>query len=343
MALQRVLNIGTQLISRKFHISQPSSKAVIIDGKKISKQIQSELKASVDSWVLAGNRRPKLVAVLVGNNEASKLYVKKKCVTAESIGIDSETITMCEDTSQDDLIRVVEELNHDHSIDGVLVQLPLPNNIVEREICSAVAPAKDVDGFHLANMGRLCLGDRGIVPATALAVRELISRSNIETKGKNAVVIGRSKHVGLPIALLLQGDGKGQVGALDMTTTICHRYTPHEELKKYTQLADVVISAVGIPRLLTKDMIKPGACVIDVAINRELVNGKWKLTGDVDFNEVAEVAGHITPVPGGVGPMTVIMLMKNTLEVSQKRPQQLIYEVGKELEDTGRKLLNKYN
>lgn len=262
------------------------------------------------------------------------------------LGIDNYTIHLDESITQQELIKEINHLNADGTVDGILVQLPLVKHMNEHEVCQTIAPNKDVDGFHLENLGSLTLNSSGIVPATALAVKELIIRSNIETFGRNAVVVGRSKHVGLPIALLLHADGKGtefyeyynfirtykipeykvltvnhlvdKTGALDMTTTICHRHTPHTELEKHTKLADLVVVAAGIPGLITKDMIKPGACVIDVGITRVKAGDGYKLVGDVDFENVKEVAGHITPVPGGVGPMTVAMLMKNTISVAMK-------------------------
>ncbi|XP_046414158.1 bifunctional methylenetetrahydrofolate dehydrogenase/cyclohydrolase, mitochondrial [Neodiprion fabricii] len=307
---------------RNFHTSKILQEAKLIDGKKIAGEILQEVKQSVDSWVQSGMRRPKLVALLVGEDPASTTYVNNKMKAAKSVGIDSETILCPYDVAQAALIERIQLYNVDPLVDGVLVQLPLPKGINEKEICHAVTPSKDVDGFHSENIGNLSSDKKGIVPATALGVKELIIRTKVETFGKNAVVIGRSKHVGLPIALLLHADGNGETGALDMTTTICHRHTSHVELKKFTILADVLVAAAGVPGLVTKDMVKPGACVIDVGITRvKDARGKFKLTGDVDFDGVKQVAGHITPVPGGVGPMTVAILMQNTL-FAAKRNQQ---------------------
>lgn len=292
--------------------------AAIIDGNNIAKQIEKEVSASVESWVQSGKRRPKLVAIIVGDDAASKVYVSRKVKVAKAVGIDAETLIFDKSISQKLLLNAIENLNKDSSVDGILVQLPVPQSMNEREVCEAVTPFKDVDGFHSENMGKLSVDSDSIVPATALGVKELIVRSKVETFGKNAVVIGRSKHVGLPIALLLHSDSKGETGALDMTTTICHRHTPPEELKKHVRLADVVVAAAGVPGLVTKDMVKPGACIIDVGITRVKTEKGQKLLGDVDFENVKEIAGHITPVPGGVGPMTVVMLMKNTLKAAQK-------------------------
>ncbi|XP_031838498.1 bifunctional methylenetetrahydrofolate dehydrogenase/cyclohydrolase, mitochondrial isoform X2 [Nomia melanderi] len=288
---RKILTGVSQRPTRKLHISSILQEAVIIDGKQIANEIQKELKATVDTLVQNGNRKPKLVAVLVGNNPASKLYVQRKMKVASLIGIDSSTIVLEEKITQEKLIKEIDHLNKNETIDGIIVQLPLSEHINEHEICQAIAPDKDVDGFH---------------------------SENIDTFGKNAVIVGRSKHVGLPIALLLHSSGQGNTGALDMTTTICHRHTPKSELTKFTKLADLVVVSTGIPGLITKDMIKPGACVIDVGISKINVGNKYKLVGDVDFENVKQVAGYITPVPGGVGPMTVTMLMKNTISVAMK-------------------------
>ncbi|KOX67514.1 Bifunctional methylenetetrahydrofolate dehydrogenase/cyclohydrolase, mitochondrial, partial [Melipona quadrifasciata] len=266
---------------------------------------------------------PKLVAIKVGNDPASKVYVERKMKAANFIGIENYTIHLEENSSQQDLLKEIDYLNKDENVDGILVQLPLPKHMNEHEVCQAIVPNKDVDGFHLQNLGSLASNSNGIIPATALAVKELIIRSNIKTFGKNAVVVGRSKHVGLPIALLLHADSRDEIGALDMTTTICHRHTPHTELEKLTKLADLIVVAAGIPGLITKEMVKPGACVIDVGITRIKIDNKYKLIGDVDFESVQAVAGHITTVPGGVGPMTVTMLMKNTILAAKKNYDNL--------------------
>ncbi|XP_033217911.1 bifunctional methylenetetrahydrofolate dehydrogenase/cyclohydrolase, mitochondrial isoform X3 [Belonocnema kinseyi] len=305
-------------LTREYHTPSAQLEAAIIDGNNIAKQIEKEVRTSVESWIKSGKRRPKLVAIIVGDDPASKVYVSRKVKVAKAVGIDAETITFDKSISQKHLLKAIENLNKDTSVDGILVQLPIPKSINEREICEAVTPAKDVDGFHSENMGKLSVDNDSIVPATALGVIELIQRTKVDTFGKNAVVIGRSKHVGLPIALLLHSDSKGVSGALDMTTTICHRHTPPEELKKFTRLADVVVAAAGVPGLVKKDMVKPGACVIDVGITRVDTESGQKLLGDVDYESVKEIAGHITPVPGGVGPMTVVMLMKNTLKAARK-------------------------
>lgn len=323
ISCKNIFSVVPQRFARKLHLSKARQEAVIIDGKKIAEDIQEELKVVVSTCINAGKKRPKLVAILVGNHPSSKAYIGRKMQAAKAIGIESYTIHLGENISQAELLKEIDILNKDPSVDGVLVQLPLPKGMNEREVCQAIVPKKDVDGFHLQNLGNLTLDNSSIVPATALAVKELVLRSKIDTFGKNAVVVGRSKHVGLPIALLLHADGKGETGALDMTTTICHRYTPHTELEKFTKLADLVVVAAGVPGLITKEMIKPGACVIDVGITRvKTANGKYRLVGDVDYDGVKEVAGHITPVPGGVGPMTVAMLMKNTVTAAMRNQEE---------------------
>lgn len=315
---KRVLTAAFQWSVKHLHTSEILQEAIIINGKQIANEIQNELKLAVDVWMIDGKKRPKLVAILVGNHPASKVYVQRKMEVATAIGIESYTIRLNESITQEDLIKEINHLNVDKTVDGILVQLPIANHMNEHEVCQSIVPNKDVDGFHLENMGSLMVHSNGIVPATALGVRELIIRSNIETFGKNVVIVGRSKHVGLPIALLLHANSTGKTGGLDMTTTICHRYTPHTELEKYTKMADLVIVSAGVPNLITKEMIKPGACIIDVGITKVKVGDKYKLVGDVDFENVKKVAGYITPVPGGVGPMTVTMLMKNTISVAMK-------------------------
>ncbi|XP_030376278.1 nuclear factor NF-kappa-B p110 subunit [Scaptodrosophila lebanonensis] len=297
-----------------------SNMAQIIDGKVISKQIRCELSKEVQDLISAGYRAPHLTAVIVGEDPASQTYVRNKILACEEIGISSDTKVLPKSTTQEELLKIIEEVNKDPKVDGLLVQLPVPEHIDERTVCNAVTADKDVDGFNEVNIGRLALDMEGIIPATPLGIKELLKRSNIETFGRNAVVVGRSKNVSLPMAILLHSDGKNATKALDATVTVCHRYTPPKELAKYCRMADIVVVAVGKPGLITKDMIKPGACVIDVGINRikDEKTGKTKLVGDVDYDEVREVAGHITPVPGGVGPMTVAMLMHNTLQAAKK-------------------------
>ncbi|KAM4809556.1 bifunctional methylenetetrahydrofolate dehydrogenase/cyclohydrolase 2, mitochondrial [Rhinophrynus dorsalis] len=295
-------------------------KATIISGTKLAKEIHKEVQKDVESWLSLGNKRPHLSVILVGDNPASHTYVKNKIKAATSVGISTEVIVRPSNISQEELLEVITNLSNDSSVSGLLVQLPLPEHINERAICNAVSPDKDVDGFHIVNIGRLCLNQYSIIPATAGAVWEIIKRTGIETFGKNVVVAGRSKNVGMPISMLLHSDGRHERPGGDATVTITHRYTPKDLLKMHTLLADIIIVAAGIPKLLTADMVKEGATVIDVGINHieDPVTGKAILVGDVDFEGVKEKAGFITPVPGGVGPMTVAMLLKNTLMATKK-------------------------
>ncbi|XP_037032402.1 bifunctional methylenetetrahydrofolate dehydrogenase/cyclohydrolase, mitochondrial isoform X2 [Bradysia coprophila] len=288
--------------------------AQIIDGKQIANDIRTELKGKIGKWVQEGHRPPQLTAVLIGSDPASCTYVRNKMKAALEVGIDSITKNLPPETTEEELLQVIQDLNDDNSVDGILVQLPVPSHINERRICNSISCEKDVDGFNEKNVGRLCLDMNTLIPCTPLGVQELLRRAGIDTFGKNAVVVGRSKNVGMPIAMLLHADGRNDTCAMDATVTICHRFTPPAELKKFCKLADIIVTATGVPGIITADMVKPGACIIDVGLTR-IVNeatGKAKLVGDVDFEAVREVAGHITPVPGGVGPMTVTMLMKNT-------------------------------
>ncbi|XP_071600304.1 bifunctional methylenetetrahydrofolate dehydrogenase/cyclohydrolase 2, mitochondrial isoform X1 [Heliangelus exortis] len=304
--------------------SAASDEATIISGTKLAKQVLKEVQRDVESWISFGNKRPHLTVILVGDNPASHIYVRNKIKAAAAVGISSEIILRPKDISQEELLDMTAKLNKDPAVSGLLVQLPLPvcflDHIDERSVCNAIAPEKDVDGFHIMNIGRLCLDQPSVIPATAAAVWEIIKRTGIQTFGKNVVVAGRSKNVGMPISMLLHTDGEHERPGGDATVTITHRYTPKEQLKIHTQLADIVIVAAGIPKLITTDMVKEGAAVIDVGINHihDPLTGKTKLVGDVDFEEVKKKAGFITPVPGGVGPMTVAMLLKNTLLVAKK-------------------------
>ncbi|XP_030758553.1 bifunctional methylenetetrahydrofolate dehydrogenase/cyclohydrolase, mitochondrial isoform X2 [Sitophilus oryzae] len=301
--------------TKKFRLIKGSK---LIDGKKISQEIQKEIRVEIDAWMNKGHRRPCLIAILVGENPASQKYVHNKMKAAKDIGITSKTIKLPNTTTESEIIEEIKRLNEDSSVDGILVQLPVPEHVSERNVCNAVDPHKDVDGFHITNMGRLAINLDTFVPATALGVIELIKRSQVPTLGKNVVVCGRSKNVGLPIALLLHSDARNECPGHEATVTICHRHTPPEELSCFTKRADIIITATGIVNLIKADMVKPGACIIDVGINRIMTEeGKPKIVGDVDFEAVCEVAGHITPVPGGVGPMTVAMLMFNTLKAAK--------------------------
>lgn len=219
---------------------------------------------------------------------------------ANDVGIKSTTKLLPSTTSESELLKIIDELNNDDGVDGILVQLPLPDHISERKICNSVCCEKDVDGFNEKNVGRLCLDMNTLIPCTPMGVQELIKRSSIETFGKHAVVVGRSKNVGMPIMMLLHADGRNDTCAMDATVTICHRFTPPDELKKFCKTADIIVVAAGVPGLIRADMVKPGAAVIDVGLSRikDEKTGKSKLVGDVDFDEVKKVAGLITPVPG---------------------------------------------
>ncbi|XP_068622610.1 bifunctional methylenetetrahydrofolate dehydrogenase/cyclohydrolase, mitochondrial isoform X2 [Battus philenor] len=294
--------------------------AQVIDGKALSKKIKEELKMKIHNFVNLGHRAPSLRCIIVGDDPASHTYVKNKIQAAIDVGINAATIKYDATLNEEDLIAAINSLNADKEVDGILVQLPLPGTMDERKVCNTVAPEKDVDGFHIINVGQLSLDMPTLVPATALAVIEILKRYKIETFGKNAVVVGRSKNVGMPIAMMLHSDQKHDSGlGMDATVTVCHRYTPPDQLEYFCRNADIIVSATGVPKLIKANMIKPGATIIDVGITRITdEQGKTKLVGDVDYEEVSKIAGAITPVPGGVGPMTVAMLMHNTLEAAQK-------------------------
>ncbi len=288
----------------------------ILDGKKISAEIKAEIKTEVEKIKAEGRRAPHLAAVLVGDNGASVTYVNSKVRSCEEVGFDSTLIKFPDTVSQKELLDKIAELNDDPAIDGFIVQLPLPAHIDEKLVTESISPDKDVDGFHPVNMGRLALGQGRLVPATPAGIIELISRYGIATRGKNAVVIGRSNIVGIPVSLLLSG--KYPTG--DCTVTICHSRT--ENLPEITRRADILVAAIGNPHFVTADMVKDGAAVIDVGITRVPDASKksgFALKGDVDYQNVVPKCSYITPVPGGVGPMTIAMLMKNTLTAMKLR------------------------
>lgn len=289
---------------------EPARRAEVIDGKRIANAIETEIRSAIDSALALGGRRPHLCAVLVGDDEGSAVYVKNKIKASERTGITSESIHLPSSTMQTDLLALLKKLNESHFVDGILVQLPLPRHIEESAICNSVLPSKDVDGFHALQMGRLCLNMDSLAPCTPLAIVEILRRTGVDTTGKHVVICGRSTIVGLPISLLL-GSSRSYGNA---TVSCCHSYTSPSDLRALVGMADIVVTATGVPRLITADMIKPGACVIDVGISRvrDSVTGKTKLVGDVDFEGVSRKASFITPVPGGVGPVTVAMLMRNT-------------------------------
>ncbi|MCT4639813.1 MAG: bifunctional methylenetetrahydrofolate dehydrogenase/methenyltetrahydrofolate cyclohydrolase FolD [Bacteroidales bacterium] len=280
----------------------------IIDGKKISAQIKEEIAADVKKMVEAGERAPHLVAIIVGNDGASETYVGHKEKACNQVGFESTVLRFADTITEDELLNEVQKLNEDDKVDGFIIQLPLPKHIDDQKIIEAIDPKKDVDGFHPVNMGRMVIGLPAYVSATPDGIMELIKRYNIETSGKSCVVIGRSNIVGKPIANLML-----QKGA-DSTVTICHSRT--QNIKEIASKADILIVALGVAEYVTADMVKEGATVIDVGITRvksDKTKSGWKLLGDVKYDEVAPKCSYITPVPGGVGPMTIVSLMKNTL------------------------------
>lgn len=281
--------------------------ARVIDGKTIANEIRREIKDEVARFASERGFAPGLAVVLVGNDPASETYVKSKAKGCKEVGMYSEVHKLPAETTQEELVELVKRLNADAKIHGILVQLPLPPQIDEKAILNLIDPRKDVDGFHPVNVGKLMIGERALVPCTPAGCVELIERSGTEIAGKNAVVIGRSNIVGKPVAMLLLHK--------NATVTICHSKT--RNLKEVCRNADILVVAIGRPKFVTADMIKPGAVVIDVGINR--VDGA--LVGDVDYDAAAEVAGAITPVPGGVGPMTITMLLKNTLQAAREAAQ----------------------
>ena len=279
--------------------------AQILDGKALAAEIRSEVKTQVAALAEKGVSTA-LGVILVGDDSASQVYVRNKIKACADTGIRSLEFRMPAETTQQQLLAKIAELNADENVDGILVQLPLPKQINADAVISAIDPAKDVDGFHVANAGALVTGKQGFVPCTPFGVMRLIEKSGVDPRGKSAVIVGRSNIVGKPMALLLL--------AADATVTVAHSRTP--DLCAVTRNADILVAAVGRAKLIKADMVKPGAVVIDVGMNRD-ENGK--LCGDVDFSEVKAIAGSITPVPGGVGPMTIAMLMQNTALAAQMR------------------------
>ena len=278
--------------------------ATIMDGKALSLKLKEQMTQRIAQLKQQGIN-PKLVVVLVGDNSASQVYVRNKHKSCGEVGIESEVITMPEQTTQQELLEVVERLNQDETVDGILVQLPLPKQIDEKTVLRSILPEKDVDGFHPVNVGLLSIGDECFAPATPSGIIAMFQEYGIDIAGKNCVVIGRSNIVGKPMAALLLKN--------NATVTICHSKT--EDLASYTRRADVVIVATGRRHTLTAEMVKEGAVVVDVGMNR---NEQGKLCGDVDYEEVKEKASFITPVPGGVGPMTITELLENTIQAAQR-------------------------
>lgn len=285
--------------------------AQIIDGKAIAAQVRGEVAAKVSELKNKGIV-PCLAVILVGENPASVSYVTGKQKALAEVGMMDKSVHLSENTTEEDLLRLIDELNKDKFVHGILVQLPLPKHIDEEKVLLAIDPKKDVDGFHPVNVGNLVIGKKAYLPCTPHGIIVLLNKMNIETSGKYAVVIGRSNIVGKPVSLLLARK------ETNCTVTMCHTGT--KNIAEITKQADIIIAATGKPHTVTKDMVKPGAVVIDVGVNRIPDSSKkngFRLIGDCDFDDIKEVASYITPVPGGVGPMTIAMLMFNTLEAAE--------------------------
>ena len=287
----------------------------LIDGKKVAAEVKQEIAAEVEQMIAEGKRRPHLVAILVGHDGGSETYVRNKVIACEQCGFKSTLIRYEDDVTENELLDTIDKLNNDADVDGFIVQLPLPRHISEQRIIEAIDYRKDVDGFHTTNVGRMSIGLPCFVSATPAGIIELLSRYNVNTNGANCVVLGRSNIVGKPVANLLMQ--KAPVG--NATVTVCHSAT--KNLKEICRQADIIIAAIGQPEFVKEDMVKEGAVIIDVGTTRvpstETKSG-FKLKGDVDFANVAPKCSLITPVPGGVGPMTICSLMKNTLLAAKK-------------------------
>jgi methylenetetrahydrofolate dehydrogenase (NADP+)/methenyltetrahydrofolate cyclohydrolase len=288
----------------------------LIDGKKTSQEIKAEIGEEVKRIMKSGGKQPHLAAILVGDDGASQTYVNHKVKACEQVGFKSGLFKYDAGISEEELLNKIYELNDDSDVDGFIVQLPVPDHISEEKIIEAIDPKKDVDGFHPVNIGKMTIGLPAFVSATPQGIIELLQRYHIETSGKHCVVLGRSNIVGKPVSILLaQKNNRGNA-----TVTICHSRT--KNLKEITKQADILIAAIGVMEFVTADMVKEGAVVIDVGIHRvksDLTKSGWKLKGDVKFDEVAPKCSFITPVPGGVGPMTIVSLLKNTLEASKSK------------------------
>ncbi|MBI9068372.1 MAG: bifunctional 5,10-methylene-tetrahydrofolate dehydrogenase/5,10-methylene-tetrahydrofolate cyclohydrolase [Salinivirgaceae bacterium] len=288
----------------------------LIDGKKINQEVKAEIAKEVEEMVAKGLKRPNLAVIMVGEDGASATYVGSKIRTCKEVGFESTDINYPESVTEEEILRKIEEINTNDEIDGLIIQLPLPKHISEDKVIEAIDYKKDVDGFHPINAGRLAMGLPSFLPATPAGIIELLARYNIETEGKNCVVLGRSNIVGTPISLLMSRKAKPG----NATVTICHSRT--KNIKEICKNADILIAAIGQMEFVTADMVKEGATVIDVGIHRvksDQTKSGWKIKGDVKFDEVAEKCEYITPVPGGVGPMTIISLLKNTLLAAQNK------------------------
>jgi len=282
--------------------------AEIISGKQIAEEMRTEMIEEIKHIQEKFGRAPRLDVVLVGEDPASQVYVRNKGKACDKVGIESHTHRLPADTPEDELLKLVAQLNDDDAVDGILVQLPLPKQIDEKKVIDAIKPDKDVDGFHPVNVGKLVIGEHAFRPCTPSGVIEMLARSGTQIEGANAVVVGRSNIVGKPVAIMLLQKAPNA----NATVTVVHTRT--KDMAAHTKNADILIVAAGRPKAVTADMIKPGATVIDVGVNR-LDDGT--LCGDVDFEAAKEVAGKISPVPGGVGPMTITMLLKNTIEAAK--------------------------
>ena len=287
---------------------------ILLDGKKTSNDIKDEIAQEVLDIIRKGGKKPHLAAILVGNNGASETYVNAKVKACEKVGFDSTLVRLPDDVSEEELITNIHKINENKFIDGLIVQLPLPGHIDEKKIINAISLEKDVDGFHPTNIGNMTLNLPAFIPATPAGIIELLKRYNIETVGKNCVVIGRSHIVGLPVSILMARNASPG----NSTVTILHSRS--KNIDEICKKADILIVALGKANFVTSDMVKEGACIVDVGITRvpsDKTKSGWKLLGDVDFNGVSAKADYITPVPGGVGPMTIAMLLKNTLIASK--------------------------
>jgi methylenetetrahydrofolate dehydrogenase (NADP+)/methenyltetrahydrofolate cyclohydrolase len=289
---------------------------LLLDGKIASETVKRNLQAETKELLNSGRRAPHLAAVLVGSDGASETYVGSKVKTCSEIGYTSTLVRLDASVSEQELLHKIEELNADNAVDGILVQLPLPKHINEGTIINAIHPDKDVDGFHPVSIGMMVQGQETFIPATPFGIMLMLQHYELQTKGKHAVVVGRSNIVGRPMSILLSSN----LTYGNCTVTLCHRYS--ENLKEITKLADIIVAAVGIPGFITADMVKEGAIVIDIGITRvedKAASKGYRLKGDVDFETVSKKAHAITPVPGGVGPMTIAGLMKNTMDAYLRR------------------------
>ncbi len=284
--------------------------AKIIDGKAVAKQVKNEIRTEVAALIDSIDEAPHLVAIIVGEDPASQTYVASKERAAKSVGITSSVYKLPDDISEEELLQTIEFINKDDEIDGLIVQLPLPDHINVNKVIESINPLKDVDGFHPVNVGKMAIGQQAFISATPAGVMELLKRNKIETEGKHCVVIGRSNIVGSPLSILMSK--KTNPG--NATVTLCHSRTSN--LKEITKQADILIAAIGVPKFVTSDMVKDKAVVIDVGIHRLPADNEkgYVIAGDVDYDKVSEKVSFITPVPGGVGPMTIAMLLLNTLQ-----------------------------